>query len=82
VHGDRVEPLALKPTMVLTLEGDRYDIFAVVQTSAAHQLCAGLRPYLKRHHLQPGVGHYGVFSGSRWTSHIYPLVRNVILASE
>ena len=31
---------------------------------------------------RPGVGHYGVFSGNRWTNQIYPLVKNVILASE
>jgi polyhydroxyalkanoate depolymerase len=81
-RGQRVEPRAIKRTMLLTVEGERDDICAVGQTAAAHQLCSGLRPYLKRHHLQPGVGHYGVFSGSRWTNQIYPLVRNVILASE
>ena len=32
--------------------------------------------------MQAGVGHYGVFSGRRWESQIYPLVKNVILASE
>jgi len=55
---------------------------AVGQTAAAHDLCTGLRPYLKRHHMQAGVGHYGVFSGNRWTNQIYPLLKNVILASE
>ena len=81
-RGQRVEPRAIKRTMLLTVEGERDDICAVGQTAAAHQLCSGLRPYLKRHHLQPGVGHYGVFSGNRWASQIYPLVKNVILASE
>ena len=52
------------------------------QTVAAHDLCSGLRPYLKRHHMQPGVGHYGVFSGKRWEGLIYPQVKNVILASD
>jgi polyhydroxyalkanoate depolymerase len=80
--GDAVEPRAIKRTMLLTVEGERDDICAVGQTAAAHDLCSGLRPYLKRHHMQAGVGHYGVFSGNRWTSQIYPLVRNVILASE
>jgi len=80
--GDPVEPRAIKRTMPLTVEGERDDICAVGQTAAAHDLCSGLRPYLKRHHMQAGVGHYGVFSGNRWTSQIYPLVRNVILASE
>ncbi|MGQ4827942.1 hypothetical protein [Enterococcus faecalis] len=43
-------------------------------------LCTSLRPHLKRHHLQPGVGHYGVFSGSKWERQIYPQVRNLVLA--
>jgi polyhydroxyalkanoate depolymerase len=81
-HGERVEPRAIKRTMLLTVEGERDDICAVGQTVAAHDLCAGLRPYLKRHHMQPGVGHYGVFSGNRWNNQIYPLLKNVILASE
>ena len=52
---------------------------ALGQTSAAHELCSGLRPYMKRHHLQTGVGHYGLFSGKRWETQIYPIVRNTIL---
>ena len=47
---------------------------------AAHMFCTNLRPHLKRHHLPPGVGHYGVFSGSRWERQIYPQVRNLVLA--
>ena len=81
-RGERVEPRAIRRTMLLTVEGERDDICAVGQTAAAHDLCSGLRPYLKRHHMQPGVGHYGVFSGKRWDKQIYPLVKNVILASE
>jgi polyhydroxyalkanoate depolymerase len=81
-RGERVEPRAIRRTMLLTVEGERDDICAVGQTAAAHDLCSGLRPYLRRHHMQAGVGHYGVFSGSRWTHQIYPLVKNVILASE
>jgi poly(3-hydroxybutyrate) depolymerase len=81
-QGERVDPRAIKRTMLLTVEGERDDICAVGQTAAAHELCSGLRPYLKRHHMQPGVGHYGVFSGNRWNNQIYPLLKNVILASE
>jgi len=81
-RGQRVEPRAIKRTMLLTVEGERDDICAVGQTAAAHDLCTGLRPYLKRHHMQAGVGHYGVFSGNRWTNQIYPLLKNVILAGE
>jgi polyhydroxyalkanoate depolymerase len=81
-HGEPVEPRAIRRTMLLTVEGERDDICAVGQTVAAHDLCTGLRPYLRRHHMQAGVGHYGVFSGQRWTSQIYPILRNVILSSE
>jgi poly-beta-hydroxyalkanoate depolymerase len=64
------------------VEGERDDICGIGQTAAAHDLCKGLRPYLKRHHMQPGAGHYGVFSGKRREEQIYPIVRNTILASE
>jgi polyhydroxyalkanoate depolymerase len=81
-RGRRIEPRAIRRTALLTVEGEKDDICAVGQTLAAQDLCASLRPYLKRHHLQPGVGHYGVFSGRRWQSQIYPLVRNLILATD
>jgi poly-beta-hydroxyalkanoate depolymerase len=32
--------------------------------------------------MQAGAGHYGVFSGKRWEGQIYPIVRNLILASD
>jgi polyhydroxyalkanoate depolymerase len=80
-HGRRVDPRAIRRTALLTVEGARDDICAVGQTVAAHELCSSLRPYLKRHHLQAGVGHYGVFSGRRWSAQIYPILRNVILSS-
>jgi len=81
-QGEPVEPRAIRRTLLLTIEGERDDICAVGQTVAAHDLCSGLRPYLKRHHMQAGVGHYGVFSGHRWANQVYPILRNVILASE
>jgi poly(3-hydroxybutyrate) depolymerase len=81
-RGGKVEPKAIRRTMLLTVEGEKDDICAIGQTVAAHDLCGGLRPYLKRHHMQPGVGHYGVFSGRKWEGQIYPLVKNVILASD
>jgi poly(3-hydroxybutyrate) depolymerase len=81
-RGRPVDPVAIRRTALLTVEGERDDICGIGQTGAAQDLCSGLKPYLKRHHLQPGVGHYGVFSGKRWEHQIYPIVRNLILASE
>ena len=78
----KVEPAALTRTMLFTVEGEKDDICAVGQTLAAHDLCASLRPSRKRHHMQAGVGHYGVFSGKTWQHQIYPIVKNVILQSD
>jgi len=81
-RGQTVDPGAIRRTMLLTVEGERDDICSVGQTVAAHDLCSKLRPYLKRHHMQAGVGHYGVFSGKRWETQVYPIVKNVILSSD
>ncbi len=79
-RGEKVNPRAIRRTALLTVEGERDDICSVGQTAAAHMLCDGLRPHLKRHHYQVGVGHYGTFSGRRWNSQIYPQIRNLVLA--
>src|SRR5580704_13367484 len=55
-RGGKVEPKAIRRTMLLTVEGEKDDICAIGQTVAAHDLCTGLRPYLKRHHMQPEIG--------------------------
>jgi len=82
-YKDRViKPSAIRRTALLTVEGDRDDICSVGQTLAAHELCTGLRDYLKTHFLQTGVGHYGVFSGRRWNSSIYPVVRESIFNAQ
>lgn len=76
--GKPVRPSAIRKTFLFTVEGERDDICGLGQTAAALDLCSNLRPLLKRHHVQTGVGHYGVFSGRRWENEIYPLVREVI----
>lgn len=81
-RGRKIEPRAIRRTMLLTVEGERDDICAVGQTLAAQDLCSGLPPYMKRHYMQAGVGHYGVFNGRRWHNEVYPIVRDVILASD
>ena len=81
-RGEKVETKAIRRTALFTVEGEKDDICAVGQTLAAHELCSSLRPYRKRHHMQPGVGHYGVFAGKKWESQIYPLLKNVILSSD
>ncbi|MEF1435501.1 hypothetical protein QWU86_11810, partial [Neisseria gonorrhoeae] len=77
-----VEPSKIRRTALLTVEGEKDDICAVGQTLAAQDMCDKLRPYLKTHHVQTGVGHYGVFNGHRWERQIYPRVRAVIYDNE
>ncbi len=78
---ERIAPSAIRRTALLTIEGERDDICSLGQTLAAHDLCSGLRQYMKTHYVQPGAGHYGVFSGRRWSGNIYPVVRDVIHVS-
>jgi poly(3-hydroxybutyrate) depolymerase len=80
VHGETVVPAAIERTALMTVEGERDDICAVGQTVAAHQLCTGIPPAKKTHHLQLKVGHYGVFHGRRWQTETYPRVKSFIRA--
>ncbi|MEO8526255.1 MAG: polyhydroxyalkanoate depolymerase [Caldimonas sp.] len=82
VHGRRIDLKAIRRTALITIEGEKDDICAIGQTLAAHDLCTSLRPYLRTHYVQAGVGHYGVFSGKRWQNQIYPVVRGVIHVSQ
>lgn len=78
VAGRSVNTAAIRRTALFTVEGERDDICALGQTVAAHDLCSSLRAHLKTHHIQTGVGHYGVFSGRRWQQQIYPRVRELV----
>ncbi|MDR1267779.1 MAG: polyhydroxyalkanoate depolymerase [Holosporales bacterium] len=73
-HGQKVDLRAIRRTALLTLEGEKDDISGPGQTYAAHKLCSCLPESKKAHYLQEGVGHYGVFSGSRWRQFIAPRV--------
>ena len=81
-RGEKIEPWAIRRTALFTVEGERDDICSVGQTVAAHDLCTGIRPYMKQHHVQTGVGHYGVFAGKKWHTQIYPRLRDFIHVSE
>ncbi|MFN4229316.1 polyhydroxyalkanoate depolymerase [Parvibaculum sp.] len=74
-RGRTVRPEAITRTALMTVEGEKDDISGVGQTKAAHKLCKSLPDAMKTHWEQPGVGHYGVFNGSRWKSEIAPRVR-------
>jgi len=65
---------AITTTALMTVEGEKDDISGVGQTEAAHDLCVNLPQHRKAHHLQTGVGHYGVFNGSRFRKEIAPRI--------
>jgi poly(3-hydroxybutyrate) depolymerase len=77
----KVDPRAIRKTALLTVEGERDDICGLGQTMAAQDICASIKPFRKKHYVQAGVGHYGVFSGTRWATQIYPMVRSTIQAA-
>jgi poly(3-hydroxybutyrate) depolymerase len=77
-RGRKVQPRHIRRTALLTVEGELDDICGIGQTMAALDLCEGLPTSMRQHHLQTGVGHYGVFNGRRWQGGIYPVVREMI----
>jgi len=77
-RGRPVNPAAIKRMGLMTVEGEKDDICSIGQTLAAQDLCTGVRAYRKVHHMQAGVGHYGVFSGRKWNNEIYPLLRDFV----
>ena len=78
VRGKPVRPGDIKRTALMTIEGEHDDISGRGQTEAAQALCGGIPA--SRHHsfLVEGVGHYGLFSGSRWRTKVYPRLRDFI----
>ena len=73
-RGRLIRPEAITDIALMTVEGENDDISGIGQTQAAHDLCANIPDALQRDYIQPGVGHYGVFNGSRWRNEIQPRV--------
>ena len=81
-RGTPVEPEKIRRVALMTVEGEMDDISGVGQTQAAHDLCTGLPEARRVHYLQPGVGHYGVFNGSRFRSEIAPRISDFISSNQ
>jgi poly(3-hydroxybutyrate) depolymerase len=80
--GDRlVKPEAIRNMGLMTVEGEKDDISGIGQTQAAHALCSRIPASRKVDYIQEGVGHYGVFNGTRWRTEIQPRVRDFIRAN-
>jgi len=77
-----VRPAAITTTALFTIEGALDDISGLGQTAAAHALCGSIPAEHQRHLVADGCGHYGLFSGHRWRTTIYPELRGFIRAHE
>ena len=79
-RGRPIDPSAIRRVALMTVEGENDDISAVGQTEAAHALCANVPDDMKAHYVQPAVGHYGVFNGSRFKAEIAPRIADFVLS--
>jgi poly(3-hydroxybutyrate) depolymerase len=77
-RGKPVDPRAIRNVALFTIEGENDDITGHGQTQAAHGLCVNLPEDKKAHYTQLGVGHYGVFNGSRFRAEIAPRIADFI----
>ncbi len=79
-RGVPVDPAAIRNVALLTIEGENDDISGIGQTKAAHDLCANVPADMRAHYMQPAVGHYGVFNGSRFRAEIVPRIADFIVS--
>jgi poly(3-hydroxybutyrate) depolymerase len=79
-RGRLLEPAAITDIGLMTVEGEKDDITGLGQTEAAHDLAVNLPAEDRKHYVAVGVGHYGVFNGSRWRNLIQPEVRDFVRA--
>jgi poly(3-hydroxybutyrate) depolymerase len=80
-RGEAIDFGALTDMPLLTIEGANDNMCTPGQTEAAHAICPNIPEAKRAHHVQAGVGHYGVFSGSKFQGEIYPVARDFIKAN-
>ena len=80
-RGVPVDPSRIRRVALMTVEGEHDDISGLGQTEAAHRLCSNIPADKKTHYLASGVGHYGVFNGSRFRAEIAPRIADFILSN-
>ena len=77
-RGRLIDLQAVKRVALMTVEGENDDISGVGQTEAAQHLCVNIPDSQRAHWVQPRVGHYGVFNGSRFRADIAPRICDFI----
>jgi poly(3-hydroxybutyrate) depolymerase len=80
-RGKPVDPSKIRRVALMTVEGENDDISGLGQTEATHELCSSIPNHRRIHYMQKGVGHYGVFNGSRFKSEIVPRISDFIVSS-
>lgn len=81
-RGELIDCSAIRNTALMTVEGEKDDICGIGQTAAAHDLCPNIPGDEHFHYMQPGVGHYGVFNGTRFRTEIQPRIREMMRTIE
>jgi poly(3-hydroxybutyrate) depolymerase len=81
-RGRPVDPAAITDVAILAIEGERDDISGLGQTKAALTIATALPEEKKRYFMADGVGHYGIFNGSKWRERIAPVVEEWITAHD
>ncbi|WP_298668807.1 polyhydroxyalkanoate depolymerase [uncultured Sphingomonas sp.] len=77
-RGRAIDLGAITDIALLAVEGERDDISGIGQTKAALTLATNLPDEKKQYLLAEGVGHYGIFNGSKWRDRIAPVVERWI----
>lgn len=80
--GKLVKPEAITTTGLLTLEGELDDISGVGQTEAAQTICKNLPASKRKHYMQKGVGHYGIFNGRKFRENVVPIIVDFVKKME
>ena len=80
-RGKPVDPSKITRVALMTVEGENDDISGLGQTEATHALCSSIPDHRRVHYVQKGVGHYGVFNGSRFKSEIVPRISDFMVSS-
>jgi poly(3-hydroxybutyrate) depolymerase len=73
-RGRKVDPAAIKDVAILAIEGEKDDISGIGQTKAALTIATELPDSMKQYLMAEGVGHYGIFNGSKWRNRIAPVL--------
>jgi len=77
-RGEAVDPGHIERVALMTIEGEKDDITGVGQCSAAHDLCNNLPENARYRYVAPGVGHYGLFNGTKFRTDIAPRIAQFV----